>query len=164
MCHFVTPLDGSVDVDEHRRPEVCNQKEGVGKGELPLFLKKRPTKGSSTMVETVENREACAVLLVSMTSRRRGSLQQCPAPRDSILRQTDRMGPHSLHSLKIGISSESYSGKTGPGAVHQGPAVTQNKSTYIGSRFHPQGHKRNNTLEEVRENSTPYQLEMQLSW
>lgn len=23
VCHFVTPLDGSVDVDEHRRPEVC---------------------------------------------------------------------------------------------------------------------------------------------
>lgn len=22
VCHFVTPLDGSVDVDEHRRPEV----------------------------------------------------------------------------------------------------------------------------------------------
>lgn len=25
VCHFVTPLDGSVDVDEHRRPEVLNQ-------------------------------------------------------------------------------------------------------------------------------------------
>lgn len=24
VCHFVTPLDGSVDVDEHRRPEVCD--------------------------------------------------------------------------------------------------------------------------------------------
>lgn len=23
VCHFVTPLDGSVEVDEHRRPEVC---------------------------------------------------------------------------------------------------------------------------------------------
>lgn len=22
VCHFVTPLDGSVEVDEHRRPEV----------------------------------------------------------------------------------------------------------------------------------------------
>lgn len=26
MCHFVTPLDGSVEVDEHRRPEVL----GIG--------------------------------------------------------------------------------------------------------------------------------------
>lgn len=25
VCHFVTPLDGSVDVDEHRRPEVFKQ-------------------------------------------------------------------------------------------------------------------------------------------
>lgn len=25
VCHFVTPLDGSVDVDEHRRPEVCGK-------------------------------------------------------------------------------------------------------------------------------------------
>lgn len=25
VCHFVTPLDGSADVDEHRRPEVFNQ-------------------------------------------------------------------------------------------------------------------------------------------
>lgn len=73
VCHFVTPLDGSADVDEHRRPEVFNQeviaqregrKEGVGKGDC-LFLKKRPTKGSSSMAETVENREACAVLLVT---------------------------------------------------------------------------------------------------
>ena len=28
MCHFVTPLDGSVDVDEHRRPEVLGSDQG----------------------------------------------------------------------------------------------------------------------------------------
>lgn len=33
VCHFVTPLDGSVDVDEHRRPEVFGMwSRRLGKG------------------------------------------------------------------------------------------------------------------------------------
>lgn len=36
VCHFVTPLDGSVDVDEHRRPEVLGKpSEWAGKGNCP---------------------------------------------------------------------------------------------------------------------------------
>lgn len=96
---------------------MVGRKEDIGKGKLPLFLKIQPTKGPSSLTETVENREACAVLLLSMTWRRKGSLQQFPARRDSILRQTDLTGPPSLRSLKIGISSESYSGRTGSGAI-----------------------------------------------
>lgn len=44
VCHFVTPLDGSVDVDEHRRPEVFKphvaewgREEGVGEGKVHYF-------------------------------------------------------------------------------------------------------------------------------
>lgn len=36
VCHFVTPLDGSVEVDEHRRPEVLACERGwLGKARAP---------------------------------------------------------------------------------------------------------------------------------
>lgn len=31
VCHFVTPLDGSVEVDEHRRPEVLGCRPRVAR-------------------------------------------------------------------------------------------------------------------------------------
>lgn len=41
VCHFVTPLDGSVEVDEHRRPEV------LGPGPL-VAGKDPPSSGGSS--------------------------------------------------------------------------------------------------------------------
>lgn len=35
VCHFVTPLDGSVEVDEHRRPEVLGSWPSVAGKDLP---------------------------------------------------------------------------------------------------------------------------------
>jgi hypothetical protein len=46
VCHFVTPLDGSVDVDEHRRPEVLGKRSRqAGKRKPASFPKGWLTEG-----------------------------------------------------------------------------------------------------------------------
>ncbi|KAG8514987.1 MLX-interacting protein [Galemys pyrenaicus] len=39
VCHFVTPLDGSVDVDEHRRPEAITTEGKYWKSRIEIVIR-----------------------------------------------------------------------------------------------------------------------------
>lgn len=80
VCHFVTPLDGSVEVDEHRRPEVNGSEHGWPGKELALTQEETTHEGWEPGLGSPwgDHRAACwgcAVLSAIVTLRSHGDVE-----------------------------------------------------------------------------------------